>query len=396
MGEKKKSRPDDGSKARTSDESEMVSLYHGFSREKPREAGSILNHTTLSVWAATFILCSVLVFGLHQVRGRLDGIQETLEQSEQDKKLLLEGMDELLVRTEQPARVAETESLPQEPLEEKKQANAEKSENESEPNNIATKYKIYYRTKAGEDLTQVGEKFGVSEDQLCLWNALKATDSLIPGQVLVINKSTQTDKPVVVAKAPSPPDAKSVEKTKEPVAEEPAPHELVTTPPPRTEAKRDDAAGEASVDRPDAPEGAGDSLAAGGPEQTPEVPEVVSEEPVDETVHVVQEGESLSIIGQQYGVSWLSLAAWNGIEPPGTIYVGQRLRIPEISESAETSIPTTEVTHKVQRGENLYRIGRLYDLNWKQIARVNGITDPSRLRQGQVLKIPVAKGGPEL
>jgi len=375
MGATKKDRPDDGSKAGTSDESEMVSLYRGFSREKPRVAGSVLNHTTLSVWAATFILCSVLVFGLHQVRGRLDGIQATLEQSEQYKKLLLEGMDELLVRTEQPARVAETESPPQEPLEEKKQAKAEKSESKSEPNNVATKYKIYYRTQAGEDLTQVGEKFGVSEDQLCLWNALKATDSLVPGQVLVINKKKQTDKPVVVAEAP---------------------HELVTTPPPRTEAKRDDAvAGEVPVDRRDAPEGTGDSLAAGGPEQTPEVPEDVSEEPVEVTVHVVREGESLSIIGQQYGVSWLSLAAWNGIEPPGTIYVGQRLRIPEISESAETSIPTTEATHKVQRGENLYRIGRLYDLRWEQIARVNGITDPSRLRQGQVLKIPVAKGGPE-
>ncbi|MGW8323105.1 MAG: LysM peptidoglycan-binding domain-containing protein [Thermodesulfobacteriota bacterium] len=202
MGATKKDCPDDGSKAGTSDESEMVSLYRGFSREKPRVAGSVLNHTTLSVWAATFILCSVLVFGLHQVRGRLDGIQATLEQSEQYKKLLLEGMDELLVRTEQPARVAETESPPQEPLEEKKQAKAEKSESKSEPNNVATKYKIYYRTQAGEDLTQVGEKFGVSEDQLCLWNALKATDSLVPGQVLVINKKKQTDKPVVVAEAP--------------------------------------------------------------------------------------------------------------------------------------------------------------------------------------------------
>ena len=160
----KKSRPGDQSNAGTSDESEIVSLYRGLSNEKSREAGPILSHTTLSVWAATFILCSVLVFGLHQVRGRLDGIQATLEQSEQDKKLLLEGMDELLVRTEQPDRVAKTASTPLEPPEEKEQPNAEKSE----PNNLTTKYKIYYRTKDGEDLTQVGEKFGVSEDQLCL------------------------------------------------------------------------------------------------------------------------------------------------------------------------------------------------------------------------------------
>ena len=130
-------------------------------------------------------------------------------------------------------------------------------------------------------------------------------------------------------------------------------------------------------------------------EPMPDLYEDVSDEPVEETVHVVQEGESLSTIGQEHGVSWVALAALNGIEPPGTIYVGQRLRIREISEPAETSLPTAEVTHKVQRGENLYRIGRLYHLSWKQIAQANGITDPSQLHEGQVLKIPVARGGPE-
>jgi LysM repeat protein len=384
----KKNLPDDGSNARTSDESEIVSLYRGFAKQRPGEAGAILSHTTLSVWAATFILCSVLVFGLYQVRGRLDGIQATLEQSEQEKKLLLEGMDELLVRTEQPDRVAEAESPPPEPLEEKKQPRAEKSE----PNNLATKYKIYYRTKEGEDLAQVSRKFSVSEDQLCLWNALKATDPLIPGQVLVINKSKAADRHVVAAEAPSPPDTQRVEK-KEPVAEEPAPQEPVITQPPRTEANRDDkAAGETAVKSPEAPEGTDDSLAAGGEGQTPEAVEDVSHEPVGETIHIVQEGESLSTIGERHGVSWLTLATLNGIEPSGGLYVGQRLRIPKTSETAETSHPGTEVTHRVARGENLYRIGQLYHLSWRKIAQANGITDPSQVYEGQVLKIPAAEG----
>jgi LysM repeat protein len=389
MAAKKKGRPDDRANAGTSEESELVNLSRGLSNGKSRETGAILSHTTLSVWAATFILCSVLVFGLHQVRGKLDGIQAALEQSEQDKKLLLEGMDELLVRTEQPDRVAEIESPPQEPPK-------EKSESKSESNNLATKYKIYYRTKAGEDLTQVSKKFGVSEDQLRLWNALKATNSIIPGQVLVINKSTGADKPVVVAKAPSPPETERVEKTEEPAAKEPAPQRLVSERPPQTETKPDEPAPEeTNVDEPGPVERTDDSLVAGGEEPTPELPENVSDEPLDETVHIVQEGENLSTIGQEHGVSWLALAALNGIESPGTIYVGQRLRIPEISETTETSLPTTEVTHKVQRGENLYLIGRLYDLSWEQVALANGITHPSLLHVGQVLKIPVAEGGPE-
>ncbi len=408
MAAKKKGPPDDRSNARTSDESEIVSLYRGFSNEKSGESGAILSHTTLSVWAATFILCSVLVFGLHQVRGRLDGIQATLERSEQDKKLLLEGMDELLVRADRPNQIAAITEPPDQEAEttpapkQKEQIKLKKSE----PNDLARKYKIYYRTKDGEDLAQISRKFNVSEDQLRLWNALKSSDSLVTGQVLVINKSTKTDKPVVVAKAPSPPEAKRVEKKKEPVVKEPAPQKLVTTPPPRPEAKQDDAAAEETpVVSPDSTGGTGDSLAAGGGEPTLEVPETPSAEPVGETVHVVQEGESLSAIGQNHGVSWLALATWNNIEPPGTIYVGQRLRIPEISEPAETSPSTSEVahgeaansevTHKVQRGENLYRIGRLYDLTWKQVAQANGITDPSQIYEGQVLKIPAAQGAPE-
>jgi LysM repeat protein len=365
MAAKKKDPSDERSNAGASEESELVSLSRGLSNGKSGEAGTLLNHTTLSVWAATFILCSVLVFGLHQVRGRLDRIRAALEQSEQDKKLLLDAMDELLVRAEQQNQLLasaepvgeEAETAPPPPAP-PKQDEMEKSG----PDNLATKYKIYYRTKAGEGLTQVSEKFSVSEDQLRLWNALKETDSLVPGQVLVINKCTKTDKSVAVAKAPPPPETKRVEKT-----EEPGPVE-------RT----------------------GDSLAAGGAEQTPEIPDEGSHPPVDETVHVVQEGESLSTIGQQHGLSWLALAALNGIEPAETIYVGQRLKIPDLSDTAEITVPTAEVIHKVQRGENLYRIGRAYDLSWEQIARANGITDPAQLHEGQVLKIPTAKGGPEL
>ena len=330
MTAKKKGRPDDRSNRRTSEESELVSLSRGLSNGKSRETDTILNHTTLSVWAATLILCSVLVFGLYQVRGSLDGIQAALEQSEQDKKLLLEGMDELLVRGERPNQLlASAEPQSQEavntppPPEPPEKDEIEKSES----NDLARKYKIYYRTKDGDDLPGISERFNVSEDQLRLWNALKATDSLIPGQVLVINKSAKPSKPVAVARAPSPSDAERVEKKEEPVVEEPAPP---------SEVKPDDAAAEETpVEKPDAAEGTDDSLAAGAEEPMPEPPEKVSDEPVDETVHIVQEGESLSIIGQKYGVHWLTLAAWNDIDSPETVYVGQRLRIPEVSEKGQ-------------------------------------------------------------
>jgi lipoprotein NlpD len=43
--------------------------------------------------------------------------------------------------------------------------------------------------------------------------------------------------------------------------------------------------------------------------------------------HVVARGDTLYSIAFRHGVDWRSLAAWNGLAPPHTIYPGQRLRL---------------------------------------------------------------------
>jgi LysM repeat protein len=53
-----------------------------------------------------------------------------------------------------------------------------------------------------------------------------------------------------------------------------------------------------------------------------------------------------------------------------------------------TPTPGGELTHVVQAGENLYRIGLLYGLSWVAIAEYNGITDPNTITVGQELRIP--------
>jgi murein DD-endopeptidase MepM/ murein hydrolase activator NlpD len=45
----------------------------------------------------------------------------------------------------------------------------------------------------------------------------------------------------------------------------------------------------------------------------------------------------------------------------------------------------------VRPGENLYRIGRAYDISIEELARVNGIKDPKRIFSGQRLLIPGAR-----
>jgi len=48
------------------------------------------------------------------------------------------------------------------------------------------------------------------------------------------------------------------------------------------------------------------------------------------------------------------------------------------------------IHHIVQAGENLYRIGKAYDVPFEELARLNGIKDPSQIRVGQRILIPGA------
>ena len=61
--------------------------------------------------------------------------------------------------------------------------------------------------------------------------------------------------------------------------------------------------------------------------------------------------------------------------------------------ATQTSAPPPArggVYHVVKPGETLYRIGKAYDLNYAELARINRLIDPNQIRIGQKLFIPGA------
>src|SRR5262249_53535021 len=54
------------------------------------------------------------------------------------------------------------------------------------------------------------------------------------------------------------------------------------------------------------------------------------------------------------------------------------------------SAPGPGIYHVVKRGENLYRIGKAYDLTYQELAKINGIADPNQISVGQKIFIPGA------
>ena len=99
--------------------------------------------------------------------------------------------------------------------------------------------------------------------------------------------------------------------------------------------------------------------------------------------HIVAPGESLSTIGDLYGVPWLQIAQANNISEPYVIQVGQELIIP-------VGAPATNEpgTHIVQPGESIISIAELYGLDPTVLADANDIADWNLIFVGQQLVIP--------
>lgn len=117
--------------------------------------------------------------------------------------------------------------------------------------------------------------------------------------------------------------------------------------------------------------------------------------------HIVQEGETLTAIAEQYRVSIDALLAANEITDPNMVFPGLELRIPDASElsaSAGEPIATTALpvapsgaTYVVQPSDTINTIAQRLEVSESAIVANNfgPGDDPNLIFAGQVLVIPV-------
>jgi LysM repeat protein len=114
------------------------------------------------------------------------------------------------------------------------------------------------------------------------------------------------------------------------------------------------------------------------------VPAVAAED----VVHVVQPGETLFRISQRYATSIDVIAQANNISNTWTIYSGQSLTIPDMTEAVENPLIAGDpVEHVVLPGETLASIANRYGLTVTQLAQINNIANPNHIFRGQTLKV---------
>jgi LysM repeat protein len=161
----------------------------------------------------------------------------------------------------------------------------------------------------------------------------------------------------------------------------------------------------------------------GSPAAAAVAPSRMNEDVAPVTTYTIVKGDSLWSVAKKNHLSVAELARANNLPTGAALKPGKKLMIPgkpgapaaskEVSPSAASAKPgataadkaaasaggNDSVKHTVQAGESLGVIAHKYQVSVGELAAVNNITDPSKVRAGQQLIIPGfkavgAKGNP--
>ena len=112
--------------------------------------------------------------------------------------------------------------------------------------------------------------------------------------------------------------------------------------------------------------------------------------------YTIQSGDSLSVIATRFNTTVSQLVSLNQLTDAHRIRVGQELLLPhDTNMITQTLAAATEPApvqaggaYAVRSGDTISSIARRYRVQESDILRLNGITNPDRLRIGQQLRLP--------
>ena len=110
--------------------------------------------------------------------------------------------------------------------------------------------------------------------------------------------------------------------------------------------------------------------------------------------YIVQQGDTLSSIADEYDSTIRELRKMNKLGKGSLLRIGMKLRVPK-EESLPTSledIPGSDiVAHTVKAGENLTTIAKQYGVTVEEIREANKLKKKSKINAGMTLNIPVKR-----
>jgi LysM repeat protein len=115
-------------------------------------------------------------------------------------------------------------------------------------------------------------------------------------------------------------------------------------------------------------------------------------------LHTIQPGETLYQLTVIYGVSASQICAANPGLSADNFRAGQVITIPSKTKSEAASRPASQSRyrdiHQVEKKETIYSISRLYGITEEELIEANPELRTEKLKKGQFVGIPYAKGTP--
>jgi hypothetical protein len=118
------------------------------------------------------------------------------------------------------------------------------------------------------------------------------------------------------------------------------------------------------------------------PTPTPPPPSPAAEPEAAQQTYTVQPGDSLADIAALYSTTVEDLLRLNDLPEPSLLYTGQTIVVPG------PGAPATASVHVVEEGETLSTIAERYGTTVEELLGLNDVPDPNNVPVGQVLILP--------
>tara|TARA_Y100000992_G_scaffold301109_1_gene271216 strand:+ start:719 stop:2185 length:1467 start_codon:yes stop_codon:yes gene_type:complete len=105
-------------------------------------------------------------------------------------------------------------------------------------------------------------------------------------------------------------------------------------------------------------------------------------------MYIVSEGDSLWSISKKYNLEVRDLAKMNSLNENEFLQLGQQLSIGNKNIHRNMESKKRTILYSVKQGDNLYKISELFDVTIKSIQEINNF-DEATLMPGQIIKIAI-------
>jgi membrane-bound lytic murein transglycosylase D len=105
-------------------------------------------------------------------------------------------------------------------------------------------------------------------------------------------------------------------------------------------------------------------------------------------MYIVSEGDSLWSISKKYNLEVRDLVRMNSLNENEFLQLGQQLSIGNKNIHRNMESKKRTILYSVKQGDNLYKISELFDVTIKSIEEINNF-DEVTLMPGQIIKIAI-------